>query len=143
MKKLNKIILFMFSVIFTHAVFAASGIEGRWTTIDDKTGQKRAVVQLSVSGGTLSGTIIDVYKQPGDTGICDECPGNFKGKPVKGLRFVWGLHQAGPNQWEGGKILDPKTGKIYSAKMTLNGDKLEVRGYLGVSLLGRTQTWER
>lgn len=143
MKKLNTIFVLIFSVFFIQSMFARNGIEGRWTTIDDKTGQKRAVVQLSVSGNTLSGTIIEPYKQPGDTGICDECPGAFKGKPVKGLRFVWGLQQKGPNEWEGGKILDPKTGKIYNAKMKLNGDQLEVRGYLGVSLLGRTQTWIR
>lgn len=143
MKKLNAILVFILSVFFIHSTCLASEIEGRWTTIDDKTGQKRAVVQLSVSGGTLSGTIIETFKQPGDTGICDDCPGNFKGKPVKGLRFVWGLHEKGENEWDGGKILDPKTGKIYNAKMSLKGDKLEVRGYLGVSLLGRTQTWVR
>jgi uncharacterized protein (DUF2147 family) len=144
MKKLNAILVFIFSVFFVQSVFAASGIEGRWTTIDDKTGKKRAVVQISVSGNTLSGTIIETYKQPGDTGICDNCPGAFKGKPVKGLRFVWGLQQQGnPNEWAGGKILDPRTGKIYNAKMTLKGNQLEVRGFLGVSLLGRTQTWVR
>lgn len=142
MKRLNTIILFIFSVLFMHTVFA-SGIEGQWTTVDDVTGKKRAVVNLSVSGDTLSGTIVEEFKQPGDTGICDDCPGNFKGKPIKGLRFVWGLHEVSPNEWEGGKILDPKNGKIYSAKMTLKGDKLEVRGFLGVSLLGRTQTWHR
>lgn len=143
MKKLNTILVLILSVFFIHSTCTANEIEGRWTTIDDKTGQKRAVVQLSTSGGTLNGTIIETFKAPGDTGICDKCPGNFKGKPVKGLRFVWGLRKKGENEWDGGKILDPKTGKIYNAKITLKGNKLEVRGYLGVSLLGRTQTWVR
>ncbi len=141
MKKLNILIVLMFSFLFSQAF--AAGIEGKWVTIDDKTGQKRAVVNLSVSGNTLNGTIVEVFKQPGDTGICEKCPGAFKGKPVKGLQFVWGLKQKGPNEWDGGKILDPKTGSIYSAKITQNGNNLDVRGYMGISALGRTQKWVR
>ena len=116
---------------------------GTWTTIDDKTGQKRAVVRLSLSGGTLSGTIVKVYPQAGDTNICSKCPGAFKGKPIKGLQFVWGLKDKGNGEWDDGQILDPKSGKVYRAKMTLKGNKLYVRGYVGVSVLGRTQTWVR
>lgn len=142
MKKFQVLVVALLSMLFAQAVWA-DAIEGKWTTIDDKTGKKRAVVNLSLSGNTLSGTIQETFKEPGDTGICDNCPGDFKGKPVKGLRFVWGLKQKGPNEWDGGKILDPKTGKIYNAKMSLKGNTLEVRGYLGVSLLGRTQKWVR
>lgn len=123
-------------------VFAGSPV-GTWTTIDDKTGDKRAIVQISDSGGLLNGTIVKVFPQEGDTGMCHNCPGAFKGKKVVGLNFLWGLKTDGDNQWSGGSILDPKTGKIYKAKMTLKGNKLYVRGYLGVSLLGRTQVWVR
>lgn len=121
----------------------AGSASGTWTTIDDKTGEKRAVVRISESGGNLSGTIVKVYPQPGDTGMCHNCPGAFKGKAVQGLTFLWGLKKDGDNQWSGGSILDPKTGKVYKAKVTLEGNKLLVRGYIGVSLLGRTQTWVR
>ncbi|MCE3043403.1 MULTISPECIES: DUF2147 domain-containing protein [Legionella] len=123
--------------------FAGASPAGTWTTIDDATGQKRAVVRINVSGGTLSGTIIKVYPQAGDTGICSKCPGGFKGKPIKGLTFVWGLKDQGNGEWSGGSILDPKSGKVYRAKMTLQGNKLYVRGYVGVSALGRTQVWVR
>lgn len=116
---------------------------GNWTTIDDQTGKKRSVVHLSVSGNTLNGTIVKVYPQPGDTGMCNNCPGAFKGKPVKGLTFLWGLKDEGNGTWSGGQVIDPKTGKIYKAKITVNGNKLNVRAYVGVSLLGRTQTWVR
>lgn len=122
---------------------AAPSPAGKWTTIDDKTGAKRAVVQLSVSGGTLNGSIVKVFPQPGDTGMCSKCPGAFKGKKVVGLNFIWGLKDKGNGVWDGGSILDPKTGKIYKAKVTLEGNKLYVRGYVGVSALGRTQTWVR
>jgi uncharacterized protein (DUF2147 family) len=75
--------------------------------------------------------------------MCHNCTGTFKDKKVVGLNILWGLKDQGNGEWDGGSILDPKTGKIYKAKMTLKGDKLYVRGYIGVSLLGRTQTWVR
>lgn len=114
-----------------------------WVTIDDKTEKPRAEVMFEEHQGVLSGRILTVYPQPGDTGICTNCSGKFKDQPIKGIEFVWGLKQEGNKNWEGGEILDPKTGKIYRAKMLLKGNKLYVRGYMGVSLLGRTQVWER
>jgi hypothetical protein len=72
---------FVLAVCYLPLALAAASPVGTWTTIDDKTGQKRAVVRLSVSGGTLNGTIVKVYPQPGDTGICSQCPGAFKGNP--------------------------------------------------------------
>lgn len=118
--------------------------EGRWITIDDKTGEKRAVVKLALSGSTLNGRIVKVYPQKGDTGICSKCPGQFKDKPIKGIAFIWGLTKEKDHDvWSGGSILDPKTGKIYRAKVSFNHSKLNVRGYIGISAIGRTQTWIR
>lgn len=133
---------FIFALCYLPLAVAGSiSPVGTWTTIDDKTGAKRAVVSLTQSGGTLSGTIVKVYPQAGDTGLCNNCSGAFKGKKVVGLTFLWGLKDEGNGVWSGGSILDPKNGKIYKAKITLEGNKLYVRGYVGVSLLGRTQTW--
>lgn len=134
---------FVFAVCYLPVAIGAASPAGTWTTIDDKTGAKRAVVNLAVSGNTLSGTIVKVYPQPGDTGVCSKCPGAFKDKKIQGLQFVWGLKDLGNGEWGGGSILDAKTGKIYKAKMSLKGNKLYVRGYVGVSMLGRTQTWVR
>lgn len=134
---------FVLAVCYLPLVVAASSPAGTWTTIDDKTGAKRAVVRISVSGGSLSGTIMKVYPQPGDTGICSKCPGSFKGKKIQGLQFLWGLKDEGNGVWSGGSILDPKSGKMYRAKITMQGNKLFVRAYVGVSVLGRTQTWVR
>ncbi len=141
--KLWKALCGFFAICYLPLAFAAGSPAGTWTTIDDKTGAKRSVVNISVSGSTLSGTIVKVYPQPGDTGVCSKCPGGFKGKKIQGLQFVWGLKDMGNGEWGGGSILDPKSGKIYKAKMTLKGNKLMVRGYVGVSMLGRTQTWVR
>ena len=118
---------------------------GLWTTIDDKTKKARSIVRIWESNGALYGRIVKVYKQPGDTGFCRNCPGEFKDKPTKGLRLMWGLKQTGERIWDGGRIIDPKIGKIYRAKITVapDGKSLKLRGYIGFSLLGRTQVWYR
>lgn len=125
------------------AMAAGPSPAGSWTTIDDKTGAKRSVVRISVSGGTLSGSVVKVFPQPGDSGVCSKCPGAFKDKKIIGLGIIWGLKDDGHGVWSGGSILDPKSGKIYKAKITVQGNKLLVRGYVGVSAFGRTQTWVR
>lgn len=135
-------LLYFFLMLFSAISFAQSPV-GTWTTIDDTTGKKRAIVKVNQSGNTLSATIIKVFPEKGDTGTCANCPGSLKDKPVIGLQFAWGLKNKRVNEWNDGQILDPKTGKIYRAKMTLKGNKLYVRGYLGVAMLGRTQIWIR
>ena len=142
MKIKHIFLIFLANFVLASSLYAQT-LAGTWTSIDDKTGQKRAVVNLHVANGKLTGTIKKIYPQPGDTGICSKCPGAFKDKPIVGLQFVWGLKDEGQGVWSGGHILDPKTGIIYRAKMTLRGNKLDVRGYIGFSLLGRTQVWER
>ncbi|SME96167.1 DUF2147 domain-containing protein [Pseudogulbenkiania subflava] len=121
----------------------AQSAAGTWKTIDDETKQAKALVQISEGAdGQLSGKIIKLFNKP--DAVCEKCDGANKGKPVNGLTIVWGLKKDG-EAWNGGEILDPKSGKVYSAKMKLvdGGNRLEVRGFLGVSLLGRTQVWER
>jgi uncharacterized protein (DUF2147 family) len=61
------------------------------------------------------------------------------------MTILWGLKPDGKRVWSGGNILDPAKGKTYRAKVTLldGGEKLEMRGYLGIEALGRTQTWVR
>jgi uncharacterized protein (DUF2147 family) len=144
MKLRNILFTFILTVCYLPFALAAGGSPaGKWTTIDDKTGVKRSIAELSVSGGTLSGRIVKVFPQPGDTGICSKCPGAFKDKKIAGINFIWGLKDQGNGVWSGGHILDPKTGKIYKLKLTVEGNKLLVRGYIGMSILGRTQTWVR
>lgn len=143
MKAWKGLLPIILTILFVPSVIAQSSPEGNWTTIDDKTGKKRAEVHLSITNGVLSGTILKVYPQPGDTGVCNNCPGKLKNQPAVGLRFVWGLREKSPGLWSGGEIVDGKTGKVYRVKMSVKGNKLYVRGYVGVSMLGRTQIWER
>ncbi len=143
MKAWKVLFIYMVTIFYLPAVFAQQTPEGSWITIDDKTGKKGAVIQFVLKEGTLSGTIENTYPQPGDTGICSKCPGDFKDKPILGLQIAWGLKEKGNGEWGDGQILDARTGKIYHLKMTVKGDKLYVRGYIGISMLGRTQIWER
>ena len=118
---------------------------GVWKTIDDKTGQPKSIVVISEENGTLTGKVREVLQSDqGPNPICKDCEGERKNQPVTGMTILWGLKKDG-DTWDGGQILDPKNGKVYGCKMHLieNGQKLEVRGFIGFSLLGRTQTWER
>ncbi len=119
---------------------------GKWRTIDDKTGKVKSIVEIyQASNGTLAGKVLQVLdSDKGPHPLCDACKGENHNKPIEGMVIAWNLQHEG-SSWYYGKIMDPKNGKVYSAKMTPidGGRKLEVRGYMGFSLLGRSQTWIR
>lgn len=119
---------------------------GTWQTIDDETGKPKAVVEISQQGDTLEGKIVKLIREPSEdqNPLCTACKGDKKDQPITGMTILSGLRQDG-NEWVNGEILDPKSGKVYSAKASLdkNGQELKVRGFIGVALLGRTQTWLR
>ncbi len=117
---------------------------GRWRTVDDKTGQDSGIVRLFESNGALYGTIEKIFDPVKAAYTCIKCEDDRKNKPLIGLDFMRGLKRDG-EVWDNGTILDPNTGSIYrsSARVTEGGKKLVVRGYLGISLLGRSQTWVR
>ncbi|MGA8276911.1 MAG: DUF2147 domain-containing protein [Rhodanobacteraceae bacterium] len=127
------------------SVFAAQTPVGTWTTIDDTTGKPKSIVEISELNGELTGKVVEVLQSDqGPHPICKECEGKRHNQPVTGMQIIWGLKKDG-DQWDGGHILDPHNGKIYRCKMSLTdeGQKLDVRGFIGFSWLGRTQTWER
>ena len=118
---------------------------GTWKTIDDSTGQAKALVQITENNGVLEGKVIKVLKSDqGPHPICDKCEGERHNKPVEGMTILWGMTRD-DDTWDGGRILDPKKGSIYKCKMQVidGGQKLKVRGYIGFALLGRTQVWVR
>ncbi|WP_244846588.1 DUF2147 domain-containing protein [Caballeronia sp. SL2Y3] len=124
----------------------ASSPAGTWQTIDDATGKPKAIIQIIDDGnGQLSGKVvrgIGEFDHPDRR--CTACTDDRKDQLVKGMTIITGMKQNG-DTWEGGQILDPENGKLYKCKMKLEdgGQKLVVRGYIGVSLLGRSQTWVR
>lgn len=118
-----------------------------WRTIDDKTGKPKALVQFrDIGNGAVGATVIELLDKKAKT-ICEHCPGSLKNKPIVGMRIVQNLKPVAgqPNQYADGVILDPHNGKTYSLKgeLSADGKTLNLRGYLGVSLLGRNQVWHR
>jgi uncharacterized protein (DUF2147 family) len=119
---------------------------GLWKNIDDATGKPRALIRITESGGALQGKIEKVFPGPGESQnpTCGKCEGASKDAPVVGLVILSGLKKDG-DEYAGGLILDPDNGKVYRSKVHLieGGQKLKVRGYIGVPMLGRSQTWVR
>ncbi len=118
---------------------------GRWKTFDDtKNGALSGLVEITEEGGVLKGRILKSYDPAKPDPRCDACEGERKGQPVIGMVFLWGLRPQG-DEYQGGLILDPDNGKTYKAKLRVEegGRKLRVRGFIGISLLGRTQVWLR
>jgi uncharacterized protein (DUF2147 family) len=117
---------------------------GRWKTYDDRTGALHGLVEITEENGALKGRILKSYDPLKPNPSCDLCEGERKGQPVLGMVFLWGLTRQG-DEFKGGFILDPDNGKVYRAKVRVDegGRKLLVRGFIGISLLGRTQTWLR
>lgn len=121
---------------------------GTWKTIDDATKKEKSLVRIVESGGVYSGRIEKLLESTmAPDAVCKECTDDRKDKPVVGLVIIRNMKQSADDKtvFEGGDILDPANGKVYQSKMKLvdNGAKLEVRGFVGISIFGRTQTWIR
>ena len=135
----------LFFVGLKFSVLAQPSAADKWVTIDDKTGNKKSVVELYKEDGKLYGKIVYLFPREGrePNPKCKECTDDRKDQPLVGLQIVRDLKWNGTS-WEGGTIVDPENGKIYTVKMWVsgkNGEMLQVRGYLGPFY--RTQTWIR
>jgi uncharacterized protein (DUF2147 family) len=140
MKKIGVIILVLFSM---NSYAQSRGVIGRWNTIDEVSGKALSVVEIFESNNRIYGKVVEILNPKNRNNTCKDCPGDDNNKPVLGLIIIKGLVKDG-TEYNDGKILDPKSGKVYKCYIELeNPNKLKVRGYLGFSLLGRTQYWER
>lgn len=126
---------------------ATSSPVGKWKTIDDNTGKQRSIVEIYMKEGKLYGKVLQTFPEEGDDPDpkCTECSDDDprKDQPVIGMEIMQGLVKKG-KRWEDGRILDPENGSVYDCYLELEkADKLKLRGYIGFSLLGRTQYWYR
>jgi len=129
----------------TSAAFAQTpSPAGTWKTIDDATGKEKAVVRITEAGGILTGKIEKLFDAAKQDSKCDECTDSRKGQPVIGMTILRNVKK-GESHWEGGDILDAANGKVYRVRMTPAADNksMEVRGYIGMPMLGRSQKWVR
>lgn len=136
--------IFTIALLFLLSISTqAQTVIGKWKTIDDETGQPKSIVEIYEKSGKIYGRVIEILDTEHKKSTCTKCSGDDKNKPILGMVVIKGLSKQG-NEYRSGKILDPKNGKLYKAIVALESkDKLKVRGYIGISLLGRTQYWYR
>ena len=150
MKRLGVIAAFM---CLNAAAWAAPAVSeptatGLWEQVDDKTGQPESWFSVTEKDGVYSGKIVKIYQKPGDpppeAWRCAKCEGDEKNAQVLGLALIKGMKRDGLN-YQDGTIMDPRDGTVYRALMRLSpdGKKLEVRGYLRFEFAGRSQMWKR
>lgn len=121
---------------------ASTDIFGKWKTIDDETGEAKSIVEIYERGGKAYGKVIEVLNPDRKNAVCEKCSDSDKrkGEKVEGMVILTGLEKDG-DEYDDGQILDPNNGKVYDCKMWVENGKLQVRGYIGWSLVGRTQVW--
>ena len=142
----NRIALAAAALLLHAAALAQATPAGLWKTIDDDGKTEKSLVRIVDSNGVLSGRVekvLDPASKP--DAVCDQCTDERKDKPIVGLTILRNLKRGEGEWWEGGDIVDPKTGKLYKARVRTvdGGKKLEMRGFVGMPMLGRTQTWIR
>jgi uncharacterized protein (DUF2147 family) len=121
----------------------SQSIIGKWKTIDDETGKETSVIEVFQKDKKIYGKIVEIIDSEKRDKLCNLCPNPDKNKPILGLTIIKGLEKEG-DEYNDGQILDPKSGKLYNCYIKLDGkDKLKVRGFIGLSLFGRTQYWYR
>ena len=118
-----------------------------WKTIDDETKAEKSLVRISEAGGVYTGKIEKLLDPAKATAVCEKCSDERKNQPVAGMTIIKGVKANAEDKdlFDGGEILDPNNGKTYKVRLKPadGGKKLDVRGYIGAPLLGRTQTWIR
>ena len=120
---------------------------GLWRTIDDDGKTEKSTVRITITNGVLSGKVEHITDPAKATEKCTKCEDERKDQPIVGMTIINDVKQDAeePNLWTGGLILDPAKGSTYKVRLKTidGGKKLEVRGYIGSPMFGRTQTWIR
>lgn len=130
-------------IMLANVCFGQSPV-GKWTTIDDNSGEERSVVEIFEKNGKLFGRIVKLFQKPGDDPdpVCDDCQNDdprYK-KKIIGMEIIRNMKSSG-KEYSDGDILDPESGKVYRCRLWVEGNALHVRGYWGPFF--RTQTWKR
>ncbi len=145
---MKRLLIALIGVLATGMTFAQPTPLGLWKVIDDATKKEQTLVRIVESSGVLTGKVekfLDPTILPNAT--CDECKDERKGRPILGMAILENVHKNTDKAglWDGGQILDPGNGKTYKVRLTPidGGKKMEVRGYIGAPMFGRTQVWVR
>lgn len=115
---------------------------GHWQVIDSD-GGKGGQVETYIENGNLFGKVTGARPGRALDSLCTKCSGELKNQRIMGMVVIRNFHPEG-DDWVGGTVVDPETGKVYKGKMWgIGNDKLGMRGFVGISLIGRTATWVR
>jgi len=143
---LNKLLVTIFSLALIFLVsinLQAQSVLGEWNTINHDDNKIESTINVYLKNNLLYARIIKISDPVKQDKLCTACKGKNKNKPILGMVILFGLKKDG-DEWNGGKILDPKSGKIYKCYITLKDkNTLKLRGYIGFSLLGRTEYWQK
>jgi len=138
-----KKILLTAIILISYLGLNAQSVTGQWKSIDDETGKPKSIIEIYKQGDKYYGKIVKLLTEENKDGVCRTCETKYKDKNIIGLVILKDLEKDG-DEYGDGEIMDPKNAKTYSAYIKLvEPDKLKVRGYIGFSLLGRTQYWYR
>lgn len=144
MKEMNKLKLLLMIVVCTFGVnLHAQDVLGKWHTINEDTGKPNSLIEIYEEDGEVKGKVLRILKEEDRDKLCNNCSGNLKDQPIEGLELMTGFQKDG-NEYTGGVITDPKSGKQYKAKLWVDEDnpqRLKVRGY--IAFFYKTQTWQR
>lgn len=143
--RLEILILLILNLFLIHTATSQDSIKGFWKTIDDETGIPKSIVEIYQVSETYQGRIVELLPPEAPNKICTQCTGEKRNQPAKGLQIISNIKEIERGKtWGNGEILDPNNGKTYRCLLELKNLKtLEVRGYIGFSLFGRSQTWYR
>lgn len=121
----------------------SQSVLGKWKTVDDATGEAKSIVEVYEKSGKVYGKVVEILREDHKKDLCTSCSGVNKNKPILGMVIISDLKKDG-KEYNSGTILDPTNGKVYKCYIELDSpDKLKLRGFIGFSLLGRTQYWTR
>lgn len=140
MSKLIVVTILMFSCSWSFS----QSIFGKWKTIDDRTGNPKAIISIYERDGLMYGDVVEIVEKGKENSLCVKCKGVKKDKPVVGMTIIEGLKENEDGEWKGKTLFDPEQAMTFRCKIWLNpedSDELKVRGYL--AFIYRTQTWIR
>jgi uncharacterized protein (DUF2147 family) len=143
---MNRVLMALAATLVMSTAAAQSSPAGLWKTIDDSTKAEKSLVRITETSGVFTGRIEKLLAPDAKPdSVCEECTGERKGKPIIGMTIISGIKKNAEHEglWDGGTILDPNNGKTYKLRLkpSEDGKKLEVRGYIGAPMFGRSQTW--
>ncbi len=135
----------LFTLLFLSISFSinAQTIFGKWHSTNEDTGEVDSVIEVYKKDGKAFAKVVEIKNPNRKNAVCDLCKGKNKNQPILGLNILTGLEKD-DDEWSGGKILDPRNGKVYKCYIKLEEpNKLKIRGYIGFALIGKTAYWTR